>query len=181
MRAGNPEPPRGVVRESKFKQRSTALTPESVVHIMGQAFWTAFLVCAPLLLIGFVVGIAVNLVQIVTSLQDAAFSTIPRLAAFLAGFLILLPWMLKHMSSYASGISGDLSRYAHGRGAARPHALCVRARARTDGGIFSLLAAAGLVSRTRRFASCALTGCHVRSVPSLARNAGGSREHRPVR
>jgi flagellar biosynthetic protein FliQ len=89
------------------------LTPESVVHIMGQAFWTAFLVCAPLLLIGFVVGIAVNLVQIVTSLQDAAFSTIPRLAAFLAGFLILLPWMLKHMSAYTSGIFGDLSRYAH--------------------------------------------------------------------
>jgi flagellar biosynthetic protein FliQ len=80
---------------------------------MGQAFWTAFLVCAPLLLIGFVVGIAVNLVQIVTSLQDAAFSTIPRLAAFLAGFLILLPWMLKHISSYTTGIFGDLSRYAH--------------------------------------------------------------------
>ena len=80
---------------------------------MGQAFWTAFLVCAPLLLIGFVVGIVVNLVQIVTSLQDAAFSTIPRLAAFLAGFLILLPWMLKHMTAYATGIFGDLGRYAH--------------------------------------------------------------------
>ena len=80
---------------------------------MAQAFWTAFLICAPLLLIGFAVGIVVNLIQIATSLQDAAFSTVPRLAAFLFGFLTLLPWMLKHMSAYAVSILGDLGRYAH--------------------------------------------------------------------
>jgi flagellar biosynthetic protein FliQ len=88
------------------------MTPEAVVHIMAQTLWTAFLISAPLLLIGFAVGIAVNLVQIATSLQDSAFSTIPRLAAFLAGFLGLLPWMLKHLSAYTVGIFGDLSRYA---------------------------------------------------------------------
>ena len=89
------------------------MSPEAVVHIIAQAFWTAFLICAPLLLIGFAVGIIVNLVQIATSLQDSAFSTIPRLAAFLVGFLALLPWMLKHMSAYAVSILGDLGRYAH--------------------------------------------------------------------
>ena len=89
------------------------MTPEAVTHIMAQAFWTAFLISAPLLLIGFAVGIVVNLVQIATSLQDAAFSTIPRLAAFLVGFLVLLPWMLKHMSAYTVSILGDLGRYAH--------------------------------------------------------------------
>lgn len=89
------------------------MSPEAVVHIMGQAFWTAFLICAPLLLIGFAVGVLVNLVQIATSLQDAAFSTIPRLGAFLIGFLTLLPWMLKHITAYAVSILGDLGRYAH--------------------------------------------------------------------
>jgi len=89
------------------------LTPEAIVHIMGQAFWTAFMVCSPLLLIGFAVGVLVNLIQIATSLQDPAFSTIPRLAAFLAGFLTMLPWMLKHMTAYTIGILGDLGRYAH--------------------------------------------------------------------
>lgn len=89
------------------------MTPEAVVHILSQAFWTAFVVCAPLLVIGFVVGLAVNLVQIVTSLQDSAFSTIPRLTAFLVGFLALLPWMLKHLTAYAASIFGDLGRYAH--------------------------------------------------------------------
>ena len=44
--------------------------------------------------------------------QDAAFSTIPRLAAFLFGFLLLMPWMLKQISAYSIALLGDLSRYA---------------------------------------------------------------------
>ncbi|HUA20063.1 MAG TPA: flagellar biosynthetic protein FliQ [Bryobacteraceae bacterium] len=88
------------------------MTPEAAVHIIGQAFWTTVLVIAPLLLIGFAVGIVVNIIQIATSLQDAAFSTIPRLAAFLFGFLLLMPWMLKQISAYSISIFADLSRYA---------------------------------------------------------------------
>jgi flagellar biosynthetic protein FliQ len=89
------------------------MTPETAVHIISQAFWTTFWLAAPLLLIGFIVGVIVNLIQIATSLQDPTFSTIPRLAAFLLGFLALMPWMLNHISGYAASILGDLGRYAH--------------------------------------------------------------------
>lgn len=73
---------------------------------------TAVWISAPILLVAFVVGIAVNLIQIVTSLQDSAFSTIPRLAAFLIGFLVLLPWMVSKLSSYTAALFGDLARHA---------------------------------------------------------------------
>ena len=63
-------------------------------------------------LVFFAVGIVVNIIQIATSMQDSAFSTIPRLAAFLFGFLLLMPWMLKQLSAYSIGVFGDLSRYA---------------------------------------------------------------------
>ena len=88
------------------------MSPDVAVHIISQAFWTTVLLCAPLLLIGFAVGIVVNIIQIATSLQDSAFSTIPRLAAFLFGFLLLMPWMLKQISAYSIALLGDLSRYA---------------------------------------------------------------------
>lgn len=88
------------------------MSPDAAVHIISQAFWTTVLLCAPLLLIGFVVGMVVNIIQIATSLQDSAFSTIPRLAAFLFGFLLLMPWMLKQISAYSIALFGDLSRYA---------------------------------------------------------------------
>lgn len=89
------------------------MTAEAIVQIISQAFWTAFWLSAPLLLVGFVASVIVNLIQIFTSLQDSAFSTVPRLAAFLMGFIFLLPWMLKKMGAYATFILGDLGRYAH--------------------------------------------------------------------
>jgi flagellar biosynthesis protein FliQ len=54
-----------------------------------------------------------NLVQVATSLQDSAFSTFPRLAAFLGGFIVLLPWMLKHWVSYTTTLLGDFAKYGH--------------------------------------------------------------------
>jgi len=68
---------------------------------------------APLLLIGFGVGIIMNLVQVATSLQDSAFSTFPRLAAFLAGFILLMPWMLKQLVSYTVGVFTAIAKYGH--------------------------------------------------------------------
>lgn len=88
------------------------MTPETVVQIVRQALMTTFWLAAPLLVIGFIAGIAISLVQIATSMQDSAFSTIPRLAAFLAGLLFLMPWMLQRMMSYTISILGDLGRYA---------------------------------------------------------------------
>jgi len=73
---------------------------------------TAMWISAPLLLIAFVVGVVINLIQIVTSLQDSAFSTIPRLAVFLAGLLILLPWMTSRLVAYTIVLFGDLAKHA---------------------------------------------------------------------
>ena len=88
------------------------MAPEAAIHIISQALWTTFLLCAPLLLIGFAVGIVVNIIQIATSLQDAAFSTIPRLVVFLFGAVLLMPWMLQKITGYTVLILSDLGRYA---------------------------------------------------------------------
>ncbi len=73
----------------------------------------AFNVSAPLLLIGFGVGVVMNLIQVATSLQDSAFSTFPRLAAFLTGFMVLMPWMLKQLVGYTLGVFADIAKYGH--------------------------------------------------------------------
>ena len=87
------------------------MTPEFVTQIIREALMTAFWLALPLLTVGFVVGIFISLVQIVTSIQDTAFNAIPRLLAFLAAFILALPWMLHRMTDYTTGILGDLSRY----------------------------------------------------------------------
>ena len=88
------------------------MTPEMVVQILRQCLMTTFWLAAPLLAIGFVAGIVISLVQIATSMQDNAFSTIPRLVIFLGGMLLLLPWMLNRTIGYTVQLFGDFSRYA---------------------------------------------------------------------
>jgi flagellar biosynthetic protein FliQ len=89
------------------------MTPDSVVQIVRDTLMTAFWLAAPLLALGFIAGIAISLVQIATSMQDTAFSTVPRLIAFLAAILLLLPWMLQRIIAYAAHGFGDLGRDAH--------------------------------------------------------------------
>lgn len=88
------------------------MTPDSVVEILRSMLLTAFWLSAPLLLIGFAAGIIMSLLQVVTSIQDPAFNTVPRLVAFLVGILLLLPWMTSHSMSYTTHLLSDLGRYA---------------------------------------------------------------------
>lgn len=88
------------------------MTSTMVVEIFRQALLETFWLSLPLLAIGFVVGIAVSLVQVLTSIQDTSFGAVPRLMAFLFGLLLLLPWMTAKLVSYTTLLLGDFSRYA---------------------------------------------------------------------
>ena len=88
------------------------MTPEFVIGILRQALLMTLWLGAPLLIIGFVAGILISLLQIVTSIQDTGFSTIPRLVAFLLSTVLLMPWMLRKITDYTVFILSDLGRYA---------------------------------------------------------------------
>jgi flagellar biosynthetic protein FliQ len=87
------------------------MTAETVIQIVRQALMTALILSSPLLAVGFIAGIVVSFVQILTSIQDSAFSAVPRLVAFLAAFVLAMPWMLQKMTVYMVGILGNLDRY----------------------------------------------------------------------
>lgn len=88
------------------------MTPELAVNIIRHTLLETFWLSLPLLAVGFVIGIAVSLVQVLTSIQDSAFSAVPRLTAFLVGLLLMLPWMTSRLISYTVALFGDLGRYA---------------------------------------------------------------------
>ena len=89
------------------------MTPENAIHMIREALMAAFWLSAPLLAIGFCVGIVMNLIQVATSLQDSAFSTFPRLVAFLGGLVLLMPWMLNKLTSYTTTVFTDIAKYGH--------------------------------------------------------------------
>ena len=89
------------------------MTPEAVIQLVRHALITALWLSAPLLAVGFIAGIVVSFVQILTSIQDSAFNAIPRLLAFLTAFVLAMPWMLQKMTVYMIDTLGNLGRYGN--------------------------------------------------------------------
>ena len=89
------------------------MTNSTVVELIRGLFMITFWLSLPLLAIGFIAGIIISLAQIITSIQDASFSAVPRLGAFLAALLLAAPWMLAKLISYTTALFGDLGRFAH--------------------------------------------------------------------
>jgi len=88
------------------------MTVAMAVDLFRHALLETFFLSLPILAIGFVVGVCVSLVQVLTSIQDTSFGAVPRLMAFLVGLLLLLPWMTANLVSYTTVMFGDFSRYA---------------------------------------------------------------------
>lgn len=88
------------------------MSQAAVIDLLRQMMLCAFWVGLPLLVIGLAAGVVISLIQILTSIQDPAFGSVPRLFAFLAGILLCLPWMLARLCSYTTRLIEEIPRYA---------------------------------------------------------------------
>jgi flagellar biosynthetic protein FliQ len=88
------------------------MTVEMAVDIFRHTMLVTFWLSLPILAVGFVVGIGVSLLQVLTSIQDSSFGAAPKLAAFLFGLLILMPWMMTKLIAFSTALFSDFSRYA---------------------------------------------------------------------
>ncbi len=68
------------------------------------------LLVAPVLLVAIVVSLLVNIVQVLTSLQDQTLSSVPRLVATGAALFFMMPWMWRHLASYTIALIGDFHK-----------------------------------------------------------------------
>lgn len=82
-----------------------------IVELASSAIRTAFLVAAPALLLGLIVGLAVSLFQAVTSIQDPTLSFIPKILAIMLVTLVAFPWMISIMRDFTEGLLNNLNYY----------------------------------------------------------------------
>ena len=80
---------------------------EQVVTLFRGTLQMALLIGTPLLLIAVLVSLLVNVVQVLTSLQDQTLSTVPRLAAVAVAILLLFPWMLRKLMFFTIAMWSD--------------------------------------------------------------------------
>jgi flagellar biosynthesis protein FliQ len=84
-----------------------------IVELARRALEAAIWLAAPLLLIATVVSLAINVVQVLTSLQDATLSAVPRLAAVGVAAVLLLPWMARLLAEFTRTLFSDFRPYLH--------------------------------------------------------------------
>jgi flagellar biosynthetic protein FliQ len=61
----------------------------------------------PILDVAIVVSLVVNIIQVLTSLQDQTLSSVPRLMATGAALFMLMPWMWRHLAHYTISVLSD--------------------------------------------------------------------------
>ena len=84
-----------------------------VVELARRTLEVAVALAAPLLVIATVVSLAINLVQVLTSLQDATLSSVPRLAAVAGAAFLFLPWMARWLAQFTLSLFSDFRPYLH--------------------------------------------------------------------
>ena len=83
------------------------MSPETVVQLGQSALQAAVMLAAPLLIVLALVTLAVNIVQVLTSLQDNTISSVPRLLATAVAATLLMPWMLRKLALFTVQMLGD--------------------------------------------------------------------------
>ncbi len=70
-----------------------------------------FLIASPVLALAVLVSLLINIVQVLTSLQENIIAAVPRLIAVGAGIFFLMPWMLRQMCQFTLNLLSDFHPY----------------------------------------------------------------------
>jgi flagellar biosynthesis protein FliQ len=84
---------------------------EFVVSTLRRTIETALWMGAPLLMVATLVGLLVNVVQVLTSLQDTTVATVPKLFAVATAAILLMPWMVHRITAFTLQIFSDFGPF----------------------------------------------------------------------
>ncbi len=72
------------------------------LKMVSDLLWTGLLISLPILGLTMIVGLVISIVQVVTQIQEASITFVPKI--FTAGFALIYfgPWMLGKLSQFAT-------------------------------------------------------------------------------
>jgi flagellar biosynthetic protein FliQ len=82
-----------------------------VLKLLSEVLWNALIISAPLLAVTLVVGLLVSVIQVVTQVQEASLTFVPKVIAAVIVLIALGPWMLTRLVGYASHLIADIPSY----------------------------------------------------------------------
>jgi flagellar biosynthetic protein FliQ len=80
------------------------MNQDTVINLATQAMMLALKIAGPVLLLGLIVGLLISIFQAVTSIQEQSLSFIPKIVGVAVLIVVLGPWMLGQLVSYAQNL-----------------------------------------------------------------------------
>jgi flagellar biosynthetic protein FliQ len=84
---------------------------EVAVDLGRSTMREVFLIASPILALAVLVSLLINIVQVLTSLQETTISAVPRLLAVGTGVFFLMPWMWRQMCQFTLQLLSDFHPY----------------------------------------------------------------------
>ena len=80
-----------------------------VLDVGRDAIWLTIQLCAPVLIVGLIVGVGVGLMQALTQIQEATLVCAPKIVAIFLSLLLFLPLMGALMSGFMRQIAARIA------------------------------------------------------------------------
>ena len=80
-----------------------------VLDVGRDAIWLTIQLCAPVLIVGLVVGVGVGLMQALTQIQEATLVYAPKIVAIFLSLLLFLPLMGALMNGFMRQIAARIA------------------------------------------------------------------------
>lgn len=87
------------------------MRPDLALQLLADVLWNGLLISAPLLAVTLVVGLLISVVQVVTQVQDASLTYIPKIIASVVVLVVCGPWMLKRLVAFSVTLISNIPSY----------------------------------------------------------------------
>jgi flagellar biosynthetic protein FliQ len=84
------------------------MNADVALRMMADLMWTGLLVSLPVLGVTMLVGLVINVLQVVTQVQEMSLSFVPKLVSAALTLIVFGPWMLRELSAFSSRLWGAI-------------------------------------------------------------------------
>ena len=81
------------------------MSSAEVLDVGRDAIWLTIQMCAPVLIVGLIVGVGIGLLQALTQIQEQTLVYAPKIVAIFVSLLIFMPMMGALMSGFMRNIA----------------------------------------------------------------------------
>ena len=85
------------------------MSGSEVLDVAREAIWVTLQLCAPILLVGLIVGVAIGFLQALTQIQEQTLVFAPKILAVFLALLIFLPMMGALMAGFMQQIAARIA------------------------------------------------------------------------